>query len=89
MEFSYNCKLPVGERVTLQLIGKPGSTQLLINGEPCGQCTLTRFHRNPEGIINTFVLPLEELGTSFNGTIYRLQVEHSAPAGPTPDPNRK
>ncbi len=89
MEFSYNCKLPVGEKVTLQLIGKPGSTQLLLNGKPAGQCTLTRFHRNPEGIINTFVLPLDELGTSFKGTIYRLEVKHTAPAGPTPDPNRK
>ena len=89
MEFSFNCKLPVGERVTLQLIGKPGSTQLLLNGKPAGQCTLTRFHRNPEGLINTFVLPLEMLGSSFNGEIYSLQVKHNTPAGPTVDPNLK
>ena len=89
MEFSFNCKLPVGEKVTLQLIGKPGSTQLLLNGKPAGQCTLTRFHRKPEGIINTFVLPLEMLGSSFNGEIYSLQVKHNTPAGPTVDPNLK
>ena len=89
MEFSFNCKLPVGEKVTLQLIGKPGSTQLLLNGKPAGQCTLTRFHRNTEGIINTFVLPLEMLGSSFNGEIYSLQVKHNSPAGPTVDPNLK
>lgn len=89
MEFSFNCKLPVGEKVTLQLIGKPGSTRLLLNGQPVGQCTLTRFHRNPEGLINTFVLPLEMLGSSFKGDVYSLQVKHSAPAGPTVDPNLK
>ncbi len=89
MEFSFNCKLPVGEKVTLQLIGKPGSTQLLLNGKPAGQCTLTRFHRNPEGLINTFVLPLEMLGSSFNGEVYSLQVKHNTPAGPTVDPNLK
>lgn len=89
MEFSFNCKLPVGEKVTLKLIGKPGSTQLLLNGKPAGPCTLTRFHRNPEGLINTFVLPLEMLGSSFNGTVYSLQVKHTTPAGPTVDPNLK
>ena len=87
MEFSFNCKLPVGEKVTLQLIGKPGSTQLLLNGQPAGQCTLTRFHRNPEGIVNTFVLPLDVLGSSFKGEVYSLKVKHNTPAGPTIDPN--
>ncbi len=87
MEFSFNYKLPVGEKVTLQLTGKPGSTQLLINGQPAGQCTLTRFHRKPEGLINTFVLPLNVLGSSFKGEVYSLHVKHSTPAGPTIDPN--
>ena len=67
--------------------GKPGSTQLLLNGKPAGQCTLTRFHRNPEGLINTFVLPLDVIGSSFKGKVYRLEVKHTAPAGPTVDPN--
>ena len=89
MEFSFNCKLPVGEKVKLELIGKPGSTQLLLNGKPAGQCTLTRFHRNPEGLINTFVLPLDVVGSSFNGKVYTLEVKHSTPAGPTVDPNLK
>lgn len=86
-EFSFNCKMPVGEKVTLKLVGKPGSTQLFLNGQPAGQCTLTRFHRNPEGLINTFVLPLEMLGSSFKGDVYSLEVKHTAPAGPTVDPN--
>lgn len=89
MEFSYNCTLPVGKKVTLQLIGKPGSTQLLMDGQPVGPCTLTRFHRNPEGIINTFVLPLDEIGTSFKGKVHSFKVEHTTPKGPTPDPHRK
>ena len=87
MEFSFNCKLPVGEKVTLKLVGKPGSTQLFLNDQPAGQCTLTRFHRKPEGLINTFVLPLETLGSSFKGDVYSLQVKHNTPAGPTIDPN--
>ena len=87
MEFSFNCKLPVGEKVTLKLVGKPGSTHLFINGQPAGPCTLTRFHRNPEGLINTFVLPLDVLGSSFKGEIYSLEVKHNTPAGPTVDPN--
>lgn len=87
MEFSFNYKLPAGEKVTLKLVGKPGSTRLFINGQPAGQCTLTRFHSNPEGLINTFVLPLDILGSSFKGEIYSLEVKHNAPAGPTIDPH--
>ena len=89
MEFSFNCKLPVGERVKLELIGTPGSTRLLLNGQPAGQCTLTRFHRNPEGLVNTFVLPLDVIGSSFTGKVYTLEVKHTTPAGPTKDPNLK
>ena len=85
--FSFNCRLPVGEKVTLKLVGKPGSTQLFLNGQPAGTCTLNRFHRKPEGIINTFVLPMQELGSSFKGEIYSMKVNHQAPAGPTVDPN--
>lgn len=87
MEFSFNCALPVGKTVTLQLIGEPGRTQLFMDGQPCGPCTMTRFHRNSEGLVNTFVLPLDEVGTSFKGKVYTLEVKHTTPAGPTPDPN--
>ena len=89
MEFSFNYRLPVGEKVTLKLIGKPGKTTLLVNGTPVGPCTLTRFHRNAEGLVNTFVLPLETLGGSFRGVIYSLEARHNTPAGPTVDPNIK
>jgi hexosaminidase len=87
MEFTFNCKLPVGKAVTLELIGEPGRTQLLMDGQPCGPCTMTRFHKNSEGLINTFVLPLDEVGTSFKGKVLSLEVKHTKPAGPTPDPN--
>lgn len=87
MEFSFNCKLPVGEKVRLQLVGKPGSTQLFINGTPAGTCTNTRFANMKEGIINTFVLPLDMLGSSFKGEVYSMEVKHNTPAGPTVDPN--
>jgi hexosaminidase len=87
IEFSFNCSLPVGQTVKLQLIGEPGRTQLLIDDKPCGPCTMTRFHRNSEGLVNTFILPLDEIGTSFKGKVYALDVKHTTPAGPTPDPN--
>lgn len=87
MEFSFNTQLPVGEKVTLKLVGKPGSTQLFINGHPAGPCTLTRFHRRSEGLVSTFVLPLDVLGSSFKGKVYSLHARHTAPEGPTVDPN--
>lgn len=89
MEFTFNCKLPVGEKVHLQLVGKPGNTQLFINGTPAGKCTNTRFTHMQEGIINTFVLPMEMLGSNFKGEVYSMDVKHSTPAGPTVDPNLK
>jgi hypothetical protein len=58
-----------------------------MDGQPCGPCTMTRFHRKSEGLVNTFVLPLDEVGTSFKGKVYSLEVKHTTPAGPTPDPN--
>jgi hexosaminidase len=87
MEFSFNCTLPVGEVVTLELWGEPGRTRLFINGKEQGPCTMTRFHRNAEGLVNTFILPLDEVGPSFKGKVYSLEVKHTKPLGPTQDPN--
>ncbi len=77
MEFSFaGAKLPLGERVRLELIGKPGRTQLLLNGQPAGTLTLENRHRRTEeqGLLSTFILPLETLGESFCGRVHSLTV---------------
>ncbi len=75
MEFGFaGAKLPVGERVTLELIGKPGNTQLLLNGQPAGTLTLKTHHGRTENLLSTFILPLETLGESFCGTVHSLKV---------------
>ncbi len=75
MLFSFaGATLPVGERVRLELIGKAGNTQLLINGEPAGTLTLKNGHNRSQGLISTFILPLETLGESFRGTIHSLHL---------------
>ncbi len=72
MEFSFaGAKLPVGKRVKLELIGKPGSTQLLLDGQPAGTLTLVHNGRT-EGLVSTFILPLDTLGRSFRGYVHSL-----------------
>lgn len=75
IEFAYNAKLPVGKKVKLELIGKMGSTELLIDGVSAGEPENMRFPLRKEGRMTTFILPLESLGSSFNGKIYRLEVK--------------
>ncbi len=75
IEFAYNAKLPVGRKVKLELIGKMGSTELLIDGISAGEPENVRFPLRKEGRMTTFILPLESLGSSFNGKIYRLEVK--------------
>ena len=78
MWFSFDgAKLPVGERVTLELIGKPGSTQLFINGRPAGTLTLRTHHNRTEGLLSTFILPLETLGRNLHGTVHHLEITPS------------
>ncbi len=76
MWFSFDgARLPVGERVTLELIGKPGSTQLLINGQPAGKLTLRTHHNRTNELMSTFILPLEELGgRNFRGKVHGLKL---------------
>ena len=74
-EFAYNAKLPVGKKVKLELIGKMGKTELLIDGVSAGEPENVRFPLRKEGRMTTFILPLESLGSSFNGKIYRLDVK--------------
>jgi len=75
IEFAYNAKLPVGRKVKLELIGKMGRTELLIDGVSTGEPENVRFPLRKEGRMTTFILPLESLGSSFNGKIYRLDVK--------------
>ncbi len=73
MEFAFEgAKLPRGKRVRLELIGKPGNTQLLLNGQPAGTLTLKNGHNRTEGLLSSFILPLDTLGESFHGTIHNL-----------------
>ncbi|MDH3067836.1 family 20 glycosylhydrolase [Akkermansia sp. N21169] len=82
LEFSFGAKLPVGKKVKLELIGEPEKTQLLIDGQPAGTMVLKSF-RNPDenfaprtkGLRSTFILPLQVLGSSFQGKVYNLSVQ--------------
>lgn len=75
IEFAYDAKLPVGQRVKLELIGSMGRTELYINGTPAGEPENVRFPLNRKNRMSTFILPLETLGSSFNGKVYSLKVE--------------
>ena len=75
IEFAYNVKLPVGKRVKLELIGSMGRTSLLLDGVDAGEPENVRFPLLQNNRMSTFVLPLETLGSSFNGKVYKLQVE--------------
>lgn len=86
MEFSFGGKLPVGKKVTIELIGKPQSTQLLVDGQEIGTLTLMSYkdrdngwQNRTKGLRSTFILPLQTVGESFNGTVHSLKVEFSAP----------
>lgn len=87
MEFSWDAKLPVGKKVKLELIGKPGHTELLIDGQPVQKMTLNNytsvdeeFEKRTKDICSTFILPLQIVGKSFHGKVYSLQVESLSPA---------
>ncbi len=74
IEFAYNVRLPIGRRAKLELIGRMGRTELLIDGINAGEPENLRFPLRREGLMSTFVLPLEYLGSSFNGKVYSLEV---------------
>lgn len=82
LEFSFGAKLPVGKKVKLELIGEPENTRLLIDGQPAGTMVLKNF-RNPEenfeprtkGLRSSFILPLQVLGSSFQGKVYSFNVQ--------------
>lgn len=75
MEFAFNAKLPVGKRVKLELIGTMGKTELLLDGVSAGEPENVRFPLRKDNRMSTFVLPLESLGSSFNGKVYSIDVK--------------
>lgn len=75
IEFSFNYKLPVGKRVKLELIGHERETQLLIDGQPAGQVMLNNGHGRKNNVTSTFILPLENLGSTFKGKVYSMSVK--------------
>lgn len=75
IEFAYRAELPVGKRVKLELIGHMGRTTLLLDGVDAGEPENVRFPLHRSDRMSTFVLPLEILGSSFNGKVYELRVE--------------
>ena len=86
MEFSWAAKLPVGKRVKLELIGEPGNTRLILDGQPVEKMTLNsygsideNFAPRTKGIISTFILPQDVVGKSFRGKIYTVDVNAHAP----------
>lgn len=81
VEFSFDYKLPVGKQVKLELVGTPGNTELLIDGEKVGTLTIKTVNRENlnKGLQGTFILPLETLCPSFDGKVSKLQVEFSSP----------
>lgn len=85
MEFSFGAKLPVGKKVRLELIGTPGKTRLLIDGQESGQMVLNThpdakagFTKRTRDLQSTFVLPLEVVGESLLGKVYSMTVIPSA-----------
>ncbi len=82
VEFAYEAKLPVGKRVKLELIGTPGNTKLLLDGETVTRMRLNtylsaeeNFHHRTKGLISTFVLPLQTLATSLEGKVYSMDLQ--------------
>ena len=75
IEFAYNAWLPVGKRTKLELIGRMGKTELLIDGINAGEPDNLRFPLRKEGKMSTFILPLESLGSSFNGKVFSIEVK--------------
>lgn len=81
LEFSFGVKLPVGQKVKLELVGEKENTRLLIDGQPAGSIRLNTF-RNPDenfgprtkGVRSTFVLPLRTLAPSLKGKVFHLEV---------------
>lgn len=59
----------------LELIGTMGKTTLLIDGVSAGEPENVRFPLRKDGRMSTFVLPLQELGSSFKGKVLNMKLQ--------------
>ena len=86
LEFSFGAKLPVGKKVKVEIVGEPEKTSLLLDGEPAGTAVLKnfsdkskdfsdKFKHRPKVHRSTFILPLKELGSSFQGKVFHMIVQ--------------
>lgn len=75
LEFAFNAKMPVGKRTKLELIGHMGRTELIIDGVNAGEPENVRFPLRKDERMSTFILPLESLGSSFNGKVFSIEVK--------------
>lgn len=86
LEFSFGAKLPVGKKVKVEIVGEPEKTSLLLDGEPAGTAVLKSFSDKSKDFIeqfknrpkvhrSSFILPLKELGTSFQGKVFSFNVQ--------------
>ncbi len=75
LEFAFNAKIPVGKRTKLELIGHMGRTELIIDGVNAGEPENVRFPLRKDERMSTFILPLESLGSSFNGKVFSIEVK--------------
>ena len=82
VEFSWGASLPVGKKLTLELVGTPGKTRLFIDGKEVTDITLKSFRNRDEafqprtqGVISTFALPLQTIAPSFRGAVYSISLE--------------
>ncbi len=80
-EFEYDAKLPVGQRVKLELIGTPGNTKLLLDGQEVSSMRLNTylsidegFQHRTKGLVSTFILPLNTIAPNFRGRVYSVQI---------------
>ncbi|MGN0864889.1 MAG: family 20 glycosylhydrolase [Akkermansia sp.] len=80
VRFSFNTKLPVGRRCTLEILARPGKTEIRIDGQPAGHLTLPLCHGNDKDLVSTLVLPLAQVGTgNARVQVHRLRVEPLPP----------
>ena len=86
MEFSWDAKLPVGKVVKLEIIAEPGSTRLIIDGQPVEKLSLNNylsidedFQKRTKDLSATFILPLQVVGKSFRGKVHSLHIAPHTP----------
>lgn len=86
LEFSFGVKLPVGKKVKVEIAGEPEKTSLFLDGQPAGTAVLKSFSDKSKDFIeqfknrpkvhrSSFILPLKELGTSFQGKVFSFNVQ--------------